>query len=115
MIQLNLKNLSAIMIVFLSYHVHTSHPNKSGLGSARKLSESLILTVKEEYESFKTSQQKSAPLGFGSAPGYAPPPPGMVCVHMHACVCVGTPSFILISCNQSSCFQCPLPVCVRVW
>ena len=58
---------------FLSSPAHTtSHPNKSGLGSARKLSESLIETVKTEYESFKTSQQ--APLGFGSASGYRPPP-----------------------------------------
>ena len=52
-----------------------SHPNKSGLGSARKLSESLIETVKKEYEAYKASQQ--APLGFGSVHGYAPPP-GMI-------------------------------------
>ena len=57
--------------------LYSSHPNKSGLSSARKLSESLIDTVKKEYETFKTSQQ--APLGFGSTPGYRPPP-GM-CPH----------------------------------
>ena len=62
-----------MLVFFLSSPSHTtSHPNKSGLSSARKLSESLIETVKTEYESFKTSQQ--TPLGFGSASGYRPPP-----------------------------------------
>ena len=49
-----------------------SHPTQAGLMSARKLCESLIETVKKDYEMFKASQ--SAPLGFGSAPGYGPPP-----------------------------------------
>ena len=53
----------------------TSHPNKSGLDSAHKLSESLVEMVKTEYKTFKTFQKKSAPLGFGSSSGYAPPSP----------------------------------------
>ena len=76
-------------VLFCTHH-YTSHPNKSGLGSARKLSESLIETVKTEYETFKTSRQNSAPLGFGSTSGYAPPPPGMlrVCVCLSVCMYV---------------------------
>ena len=83
-------------VLFCTYH-HTSHPNKSGLGSARKLSESLIETVKTEYETLKTSRQSSAPLGFGSTSGYAPPPPGMLCVCPYVSHCVSVPvrDFIL--------------------
>ena len=50
-------------------HTHTSHASKEGMSNARKLCESLIESVKKEYETFKSAQ--SAPLGFGKSPGYS--------------------------------------------
>ena len=44
-----------------------SHTSQEGLNNARKLCQSLIDTVKKDYEQFKSSQ--SGPLGFGG--GYS--------------------------------------------
>ena len=59
--------------LFSLFPPHCSHSNQDGLTAARKLCESLIESVKQEFENWKRSQQ---PLGFGgTAPGYGPREP----------------------------------------
>jgi len=57
---------------FEALHIYISHPNRQGLEAAQQLCESLIETVKKDYDGFVATQHENAPLGFG---GNATQPP----------------------------------------
>ncbi len=56
------QNVHYLSLIWFPY----SHVTREGVENARKLCQSLIDTVKREFEQFKSSQ--TGPLGFGATP-----------------------------------------------